>query len=404
MTERTIDRRQVLAGAKNAAAIGLAGGLVSSLLARPAHSQGAGPDVGISKTTIKIGLSGGITGAIAFASRQFSGYMQKEFERINTQGGVNGRKLELVILDDGGKGDVALQNAQRLLQREQVFLMTTVGTATTAGILEFLTKQNVPLLFPGAYNTELISPVRANTFALYQPYEGQIAALIKWACGKMGKGMSVIVRANPPSFDLSAKSSAVAVAAAGGTVAATLNTTYNQPEWSSIVIRVKQIKPDYIIVLTTAPDMGRFWKELTQQGAQPTKAMLGISPLADQAFLDTCGGNVPDNKIFAAVPATVVQTAPEAEDARSLMPNEKMGVFGLEGVASGSVIAEALRRAGPDLTRASLMALLSDKFGPYKLPYMDAVKSAPNHLLVRSVGVSTVKSGVIVPATSEFVL
>lgn len=404
MTERTINRRQVLAGAKHAGVIGLAGGLTASLLARPALSQGAGPDVGISKTAIKIGLSGGITGAIAFASRQFSGYMQKQFERINSQGGVNGRKLELVILDDGGKGDVALQNAQRLLQQDQVFAMTTVGTATTAGILEFLTRQNVPLLVPGAYNTELISPVRANTFALYQPYEGQIAALIKWAYGKIGKGTAVIVRANPPSFDLSAKSAAAAAEAAGGSVAATLNTTYNQPEWSSIVIRVKEINPDYIIVLTTAPDMGRFWKELTQQTAQPSKAMLGISPLADQAFLDTCGGNVPDDKVFAAVPATVVQTAPDAEDARSLMPNEKMGVFGLEGAASGAVIAEALRRAGPDLTRASLMTLLAEQFGPYKLPYMDTAKSAPNHLLVQSVGVSTVRGGNIVPATNEFVL
>jgi branched-chain amino acid transport system substrate-binding protein len=394
------DRRQVLAVAINAGAVLLS----SSMLARPALSQGIGPDVGINKTSIKIGLSGGITGPIAFASRQFSGYMQKQFERINAGGGVNGRRIELTILDDGGKGDVALQNAQRLLQQQQVFAMTTIGTATTAGILDFLTKQNVPLLFPGAYNTELISPVRANTFALYQPYEGQIGALTKWAYGKMGPGSAVIVRANPPSFDLSAKSSAAAVQAAGGTVAATLNTTYNQPEWTSIVIRIKEANPDYIIVLTTASDMGRLWQELTQQSAQPKKAMLGISPLADQAFLDTAGGNVPDDKIFAALPATVVQTAPEAKEARDLMPNEKMGIFGLEGAASASVIAEALRRLGDNVTRRKLIELLSDKFEPYRLPYMDTAKSAPNHLLVQSVGVSTIKGGAFVPATNEFVL
>jgi hypothetical protein len=156
--------------------------------------------------------------------------------------------------------------------------------------------------------------------------------------------------------------------------------------------------------MTTASDMGRLWKELTQQTAQPSKAMLGISPLADQAFLDTAGGNVPDNKIYAAVPATLVQTAPEAKEARDLVPNEKMGIFGLEGVASGAVMAEAFRRVGPDLTRAKLIALLADKFEPYRLPFMDAAKSAPNHLLVQSVGVSTIKDGDFVPAIKEFVI
>ncbi|MCC6778968.1 MAG: ABC transporter substrate-binding protein [Hyphomicrobiales bacterium] len=400
MSKRILNRRRVLAGAGSAGTLLLSG----SILSKPAVAQGAGPDVGITANSIKIGLSAGITGPIAFASRQFSGYMQKQFERINTAGGINGRKIELSVLDDGGKGDVALQNAQRLLQQQQVFAMSTIGTATTAGILDFLTKQNVPLLFPGAYNTELVSPTRANTFALYQPYEGQIAALVKWAYGKLGSGSAVIVRANPPSFDLSAKSSAAAVQAGGGQVVSTLNTTYNQPEWTSIVIRVKEASPDYIIVLTTASDMGRLWQELSQQNAQPKKAMLGISPLADQAFLDTAGGNVPDNKIYAALPATVVQTAPEAQSARDLIPNERMGIFGLEGAASASVIAEALRRLGEAPTRAKLVELLHDRFEPYKLPYMDTVKSAPNHLMVQSVGVSTVKGGVFVPATSEFVL
>lgn len=402
MTTRNgkISRRTFVRGAGTAstlAALGAASGITM-----PALAQGAGPDTGISKMAIKLGVSAGTTGPIAFASRQFTTYMRRSFDKVNEAGGVHGRKLELFVLDDGGKGDVALQNAQRLLQQEQVFAMSTIGTATTAGILEYVTRQNVPLLFPGAYNTELVTPTRANTFALYQPYEGQIAALTKWAYAKLGKGSAVIVRANLPSFDLCAKSAAQAVGEAGGSVAATLNTTYNQPEWASIVIKLKQLNPDYVIVMTTASDMGRMWKEITQQGAIP-KAMLGISPLADQAFLDTAG-SVPDGKIFAAVPATVVQTAPEAKEVRDLVPGEKMGIFGLEGATSAAVIVEALRRAGPDVTRVKLIDLLNDKFEPYKLPFFDTAKSAPNHLMIPSVGVSTVTAGEFAPATSDFVI
>ena len=398
MRKTKLHRRAILDAARIAACAAALGGLAVS--GSPVFAQS---ESGVTATTIKIGMSAGITGPIAFASRQFSNYMQKYFDKVNAAGGVHGRKIELVVIDDGGKGNVALQNAQRLLQQDKVFAMSTVGTATTAGILDYLTKENVPLLFPGAYNTELITPTRANTFALYLPYEEQIAAVTKWVFGNKGPGTAVIVRANPPSFDLTAKSATATVEAGGGKVLATLNTTYNQPEWASIAIRLKELQPDYIIVITTASDMGRMWKEIAQQNILPKKGVIGISPLADQAFLDTSGGRVPNDMIFASVPATVVPTAPEAKVARDLVPGETMGLFGFEGVASAAVIVEALKQVGPSPTRAKLMTLLDKNFKPFKLPFMDTAKSAPNHLMIDSVGVSTVKDGKFVAATREFV-
>jgi ABC-type branched-subunit amino acid transport system substrate-binding protein len=245
--------------------------------------------------------------------------------------------------------------------------------------------------------------VRRNTFALYQSYDGQVAAVTKWAYAKLGKGTAVIMRAVLPSFDSVAASASKAVAAAGGKVTATLNSAYNQPEWASIVIQLKQLKPDYLILMTTGPDMGRLFKEMIQQNTFPAKATLGISPLGDQAFLDSAGPGVPDNSIFASIPGTVVQTASEAKEIRDLWPEQKLGIFGLEGAASGGMMVEAFRRLGPKPTRAALLDLLATKFGPYKLPFTANAKSAPDHLLIKSIGIATVKSGQFVPATSEFV-
>jgi hypothetical protein len=104
------------------------------------------------------------------------------------------------------------------------------------------------------------------------------------------------------------------------------------------------------------------------------------------------------------VPGTVVQTAPEANEVRDLMPNEKLGLFGLEGAASGAMMVEAFKQLGDDLTRSKLIDLLTSKFGPFRLPYTDTAKSAPNHLLIQSVGVATIKDNSFVPATKEFVL
>jgi ABC-type branched-subunit amino acid transport system substrate-binding protein len=395
-------RRKLLGTLAKAGAFASSGALLNGTLISAAAAQVAGAD-GVSADTIKIGMSAGISGPIAFGSQQFSGFMQRYFEKVNAAGGVNGRKLQLLVLDDGGKGDVALRNAQRFVQEDKVFVVTTIGTPTTAAIIDYLTKQNVPLLFPVAYNTELINPVRANTYALYQSYDGQVAAVTKWGYGKMGKGTAVIVRAVLPSFDSVAASASKAVAAAGGTVTATLNSAYNQPEWSSTVIRLKQLKPDYLILMTTGPDMGRLFKEMIQQNTFPAKATLGISPLGDQAFLDSAGPGIPDNAVFAAIPGTVVQTAPEAKEVRDLWPEQKLGIFGLEGAASGGMMVEAFRRVGRNLTRAALLDLLATKFGPYKLPFTAIAKSSPDHLLIHSIGIATVKNGQFEPATSEFV-
>lgn len=396
------ERRRLLVNLGKAGVLVGAGTVFNITPFASARAQSGAAD-GVSSDTIKIGMTAGISGPIAFGSQQFAGYMQRYFDKVNAAGGVNGRKLQLTVLDDGGKGDVALRNAQRFVQEDKTFAVTSIGTPTAAAIIDYLTKQNVPFLFPVAYNTELVTARRPNTFALYQSYDGQVASVTKWAYGKLGNGSAVIIRASLPSFDSVAESAGKAVVAAGGTVAGTINSAYNQPEWSSAVIRLKQLKPDYLILMTTGPDMGRFYKEVIQQNAFPAKATLGISPLGDQAFIDSAGPGIPDNKIFAAIPGTVVQTAPEAKEVRDLWPEQTLGIFGLEGAASGGMMVEAFRRVGPSLTRPALFDLLASKFGPYKLPFTATAKSAPDNLLIRSIGIATVKGGVFAAATEEFI-
>jgi ABC-type branched-subunit amino acid transport system substrate-binding protein len=394
MAKRTVSRREALVGSAVAGGLGLLGASAPSSIRRTYAAD-------VSDTTIKVGVTAGLTGPIAFASGQFVNYMKAYFDKINVDG-IHGRKIHVIAVDDGSKGDVALQNVRRLVQEENVFAVTTIGTATTAGILDYLTSENTPFLFPAAYNTELVSPPRTNTFALYQPFEGQIPALIKWAFGFKGAGTNVIVRANTPSLDLAAQSAERATKDRGGKLLTTLSTVYNQPEWSSIVIQLKELKPDYITVLTIAPDMGRFWKEISLQKAFPGKAMLGINPLADNGFIDTAGP-VPDDMVFAAVPGTRVQTAPEADGVRNLRPGEKLGLFGVQGAASAAVMAEAFRQAGRDIVREKFLQLLTSCFGPFSTPFTDIARSAPNHLLIPTIGVATIRNGQYVAATNKYI-
>jgi len=71
------------------------------------------------------------------------------FHMINEQGGVNGRKIVLVSLDDGYSPPRTLEQTRRLVEQDQVLLLfNSFGTAPNAAIQPYLNERGVPQLFP----------------------------------------------------------------------------------------------------------------------------------------------------------------------------------------------------------------------------------------------------------------
>ena len=106
-----------------------------------------GADPGISDNSIKLGGSYPLSGP-ASAYRSIEQGAQAYFKFVNANGGVDGRKIEFVTLDDAYEPPKAVQNARRLIEEEEVFaLFNTLGTANNVAIWEYANKQEVPHLF-----------------------------------------------------------------------------------------------------------------------------------------------------------------------------------------------------------------------------------------------------------------
>ena len=70
------------------------------------------------------------------------------FKMINEQGGVNGRKINLISLDDGYSPPKTVEQARRLVEQEGVaFFFNTLGTASNAAIRQYLNDDKIPQLF-----------------------------------------------------------------------------------------------------------------------------------------------------------------------------------------------------------------------------------------------------------------
>jgi branched-chain amino acid transport system substrate-binding protein len=108
---------------------------------------GAAASPGISRTEVEIGGSYPFSGPAAAYGTIAAG-AKAAFAQVNAQGGVNGRRIRFVALDDGYDPQRALQNAQRLIQQEKVFaLFNTLGTANTLATWTYVNQQKVPQVY-----------------------------------------------------------------------------------------------------------------------------------------------------------------------------------------------------------------------------------------------------------------
>ena len=148
------------------------------LAATPAFAQKRyGP--GVTDTEIKIGTTTPYSGpASAYSAGAVSATAY--FTMINEQGGVNGRKINYISLDDAYSPPKTVEQIRRLIEGDEVlFLLNPVGTATNMAVVKYINQQKVPHLFIGSGATVFNDPEHYPWTMSWTPHyasEGEIYA------------------------------------------------------------------------------------------------------------------------------------------------------------------------------------------------------------------------------------
>ena len=125
----------------------LQSGVTAAALAAGARPSRAANAPGVTDTEIKIGQTmpySGPASAYGVIGRAEAAY----FKMINEQGGVNGRKINLLSLDDAYSPPKTVEQVRRLVEQEQVaFLFQTLGTPSNTAIRQYCNDNKVPQLF-----------------------------------------------------------------------------------------------------------------------------------------------------------------------------------------------------------------------------------------------------------------
>ena len=141
--ERELSRMKlrVLSAALSAAAVGLAG---------PAFAQE--PKVatqGVTPTEIVLGTHQDLSGPIKSWGVPVTNGMKLAVEEVNAAGGINGRKLKLIVEDSGYDPKRAVLATQKLVEKDKIFAMLApMGSPTVLAAQDILLEAGIPQLFP----------------------------------------------------------------------------------------------------------------------------------------------------------------------------------------------------------------------------------------------------------------
>ena len=103
-------------------------------------------DPGASDTEIRIGQTLPYSGPVSMlgnVGKVSAAYL----EMVNAQGGINGRKIKLISLDDGYSPVKTMEQTRKLVEGEEVlFMFSSVGTATNQVVHKYLNQKKIPQL------------------------------------------------------------------------------------------------------------------------------------------------------------------------------------------------------------------------------------------------------------------
>ena len=358
----------------------------------PAHQAAA---QGVTDKTIKIGAYNALTGPIPLTAKQMATGWQAAVQAINDGGGIHGRKLELVVEDDGYEPSRALAATRKLVERDQVLLMTGLGTPTTVVTAKYLEQAKVPLLFPmGASSTQLNQAGLKQLFMVHPAYLSQAEIIVGWMLDNAGVKKPCIIYFLDPAGEDHLAGAKKAAQARNIQLAAAEGFDRSSGDYTASVLKAKSAGCDMLYTAVTLEVSARVVTAAERMDFKPKYA--GFTSQADATLIKLLG---PLAEGFYAADMLV---RPDSNDpaVKTYLANLKKfsaeaepTFFTSYAYAAMMLIGEAIKDAGNQPTREKVLAGL-EKWNPKASPLMGPVVFTPSdHDGKRSLYMIQVKGG-----------
>lgn len=344
----------------------LAGQLVGALaaaftlalgLAAPAGAQGSGE--------IVIGQSGALTGQLDEIGKEMKAGAEAYFNVINQGGGIGGRKIKFVSLDDAGDPAKATANTQKLITEENALaLFGYSGEHTIKAMLPLVDKNKIVFFGAASGDTNLRDTTSRYIFNTRASYVDETERLVDQYVRRGIKKIALFYQNDPygraglAGVDRAMRERMLTIHIFGSVDRHSLNV-------ASAAQSIGKSGAQAVVIAAGAKTAAAFIKEMKKQGSDAQFAVL--SAAGAKTLASTLGDEGRGVAVSQIVPLPTAEGEPLGREyVKNIGGVANASFASLEGYIAAKILVEGIKKAGRNLTRESLVESL-EKLGPVDL-------------------------------------
>lgn len=341
------------------------------LIAAGAHAN----DAGVTPTEIRLGSSAVLSGPLGPQTAQFGVGSRLLFDSVNASGGIHGRKISYVTLDDGFDPKRAVENTQKLLTEHKVFMVfNSTGTAQTAAVLPLLRESKTIMFGPvtgASALRENVNPYLFHVRASYAIESARILSQIKqtgvtrvaffYQDDGLGKALLAEVRKSAAAENLP--------------LVAEVKVDPAAPDFAAAAATTAKATPQAVIVGTAGLTFTNYVKALHTTVARPV--LYGFSVAIPDGITRELKDKSRGIILAQIMPSLRNKTIPVVAEFLKLhaakSPDVPPSAAQFEGFVHARLLVEGLKRTGRDLTTANFIKAMEGagdiEFGRFTAHY-----------------------------------
>lgn len=345
---------------------------------------------GVSANEILIGTIQDLSGPVAALSKESLSGMRMRFDEANAAGGINGRKVRLLVEDSGYDTKKGMMAAQKLVQSDRVFMaLNTMGTAVTATTMPVFLEAGVIHAFPIAATPLAFDPPSPLKFAYAPPYNESGRVMIRFLIQtRAERKVCSLVQDDELGQDLMRGVNAQALAQKVNLLERTTHKR-GATDFTSQVARMKAAGCDTVLLGTTLRETVATVNEARKIGYSPDFLS---SVAAFSTLVPKLGGEAMDGLM-----ALGLNLPPDAKGPTEGMKKwfaaykakfgEEPGQYSSGGYASASWVVKGLEAAGSNLTAQRF----NEAMEQIQFPADDLGFAAMNFSAVKRLGANAIR-------------
>ena len=328
---------------------------------------------GVTKTSIVLGQSTALTGPGSALANAFHVGAKLYFDRVNAGGGINGRKIELVTIDDRGNPVQTEANTKKLMEQGVLALFGYYGSPQVTKAYPLIKDTDLILFAPMSAADEFRGAMYPNIFSVRPGYAEEAAAITRHA-ETLGARKLAIVHAVDSESMAALDSAERTMGSMGANLV--VKSAVSSGNIANSVDKALSAKPESILIIADANGAAGIVRDIRAKGFRGP--IYGFSNTGESLLAEELGPTGAGVVVVRVVPksenpkaAVVRELLADAAAANAGKPN----VYMVEGYIAARVFAEALRRIPRDPTRAKLKKAIEGldniNIGGFRLHFAD---------------------------------